>query len=218
MEKGKKLLKIKSTGELLPIIFNNPTGWVYLTYFYCHKLKDKEGYLTLKSLIRTHLQDIVRYNGSIGKTPDRTLCRTLQELRDLGLLTFVIPGLYKVNHSSRYVNLCREYGSKGEMLVSKILKKNNIHFEREKRFEGMKHRSYLRLDFYLPEYRIGIEYDGEQHFKEVSIWGGKEGLENTKWRDGIKDEYCRNNNIILLRFNRLSESIIEKKILKTIQI
>ena len=49
-----------------------------------------------------------------------------------------------------------------------------------------------------------IGYDGEQHFMpikfgpysdEVSILN----FENTKRRDKIKDEYCKNNNIKLLR-------------------
>ncbi len=44
-----------------------------------------------------------------------------------------------------------------------------------------------------------IEYDGEQHFEPVSIYGGEEGFKRTREADAIKNEYCRNNNIPLLR-------------------
>jgi very-short-patch-repair endonuclease len=59
----------------------------------------------------------------------------------------------------------------------------------------------LPFDFYLPKYNGLIEYDGEQHFKEVPCWGGKKGLEDRQARDAIKTEFCRVNNIPLLRIN-----------------
>lgn len=39
------------------------------------------------------------------------------------------------------------------------------------------------LDVYIPESRIGIEYQGEQHYKAVEIWGGKKALEKNQERD-----------------------------------
>lgn len=44
-----------------------------------------------------------------------------------------------------------------------------------------------------------IEFDGVQHFKPIEIFGGDKALEYTKLRDNIKNEYCKNNNIKLLR-------------------
>lgn len=44
----------------------------------------------------------------------------------------------------------------------------NVSFEKEKTFidcVNPKTNFLLRFDFYLPDYNIIIEYDGEQHFK-----------------------------------------------------
>lgn len=44
-----------------------------------------------------------------------------------------------------------------------------------------------------------IEYDGEQHFKEVKIF--KNDLESYKIKDEIKNQFCASNNIKLLRIS-----------------
>jgi hypothetical protein len=56
---------------------------------------------------------------------------------------------------------------------------------------------------------ICIEYDGEEHFRYVEIWGGEEEFENIKIRDQIKNEYCKNNNIRLIRI-KYNDSIDNK--------
>ena len=53
----------------------------------------------------------------------------------------------------------------------------------------------------------GIEFDGEQHFTER--WHGEKKLKDTQQRDEIKNNYCKNNNINLLRI-RFDENIIDK--------
>ena len=42
-----------------------------------------------------------------------------------------------------------------------------------------------------------IEYDGIHHYK--SIYGNEEDLNKRKKYDKYKDEYCKNNNIEILR-------------------
>ena len=44
-----------------------------------------------------------------------------------------------------------------------------------------------------------IEYDGKQHFSQYDFFGGEEGFETIKKHDNIKNEFCKNNNIKLLR-------------------
>ena len=57
----------------------------------------------------------------------------------------------------------------------------------------------LPFDFYLPEYNICIEYDGEHHFRPIEMWGGYEKFIINQENDEIKNEYCKNHNITLLR-------------------
>jgi len=102
---------------------------------------------------------------------------------------------------------CRE--SKGESKISQILEKNNIKYLREKKFKNCKDKQQLPFDFYLPNYNFCIEFDGKQHFESVKYWGGEEGLKYTQSHDKIKNQYCHDNNINLLRI-KYDENIEEK--------
>lgn len=91
--------------------------------------------------------------------------------------------------------------SKGEKLVDEILANNNIAFERQFEFDDCigittKFCKKLPFDFYIPKYNTCIEYDGRQHFEPVY---GQENLELQKVRDRLKDEYCKENGIKLIR-------------------
>ena len=59
----------------------------------------------------------------------------------------------------------------------------------------------LRFDFCAERKdgeKILIEVDGMQHFYE-STWTTKEMLAETQKRDKIKDNYCREHGLILIR-------------------
>ena len=78
-----------------------------------------------------------------------------------------------------------------------ILKNNKIDyiFQYPVKIEGHN----LFFDFYIKDYNCFIEYDGEQHFKAVDYFGGKEKFEKQVQYDGLKNKYCKNNNYILIR-------------------
>ena len=89
--------------------------------------------------------------------------------------------------------------SKGEKYIRKWLNGQHINNVEQKRFEDCRDKLPLPFDFYLPEYNLIIEYDGRQHFEQVELWGGEHGLEERQRHDAIKNQYCKNNNINLLR-------------------
>lgn len=93
--------------------------------------------------------------------------------------------------------VCRE--SHGERQIRLWLEKHDIAYERQKKFEDCKNIRPLHFDFYLPKENILIEYDGEQHFRSVDLFGGEDGLKKRLQYDSIKNNYCKNNNIPLLR-------------------
>ncbi len=92
---------------------------------------------------------------------------------------------------------CKE--SKGEKEIRNYLLENNIIFETQKTFNDCKFKNKLKFDFYLPNYNLCIEYDGEQHFMLKEFWGGQKEFEKIQKRDKIKTQYCIDNNINLLR-------------------
>lgn len=113
------------------------------------------------------------------------------------------------NNNQRRCDKCANVQSKGELKIEGILLKNDIEFISEYRFENCKYKRKLPFDFYLPKYNLVIEYDGELHFKETALFD----LKAQQKRDNIKNEFCKENNINLLRikysdFDNLENIII----------
>lgn len=92
---------------------------------------------------------------------------------------------------------CNE--SKGERQVRLWLEEHNISYEKQYKFEDCCDNKPLPFDFYLPTYNKAIEYDGKQHFEPIEFFGGQKAFEYLIKHDAIKNEYCKNNNIPLLR-------------------
>lgn len=97
--------------------------------------------------------------------------------------------------------------SKGELEVKIILEKYNVSFIQQKTFDDLKAERKLRFDFYLPDFNLCIEYDGKQHFEVKEHWGGIEEFKRIQMRDSLKNDYCRNNNINLLRIHYKTKDI-----------
>jgi len=96
-----------------------------------------------------------------------------------------------------------------EKQIKKFFISKNITFNYQKIFKDCRDIRYLPFDFYLPEYNLCVEYDGEQHFKSIKYWGDEDGLKKRQKHDQIKTQYCNDNNIELLRI-RYDEKIEEK--------
>ena len=106
--------------------------------------------------------------------------------------------------------------SKGEKRITEILDKYDVEYITQKSFDDCKFKNKLPFDFYLPSYNILIEYDGKQHYEIVEHFGGLDGFILTKIRDTIKDIYCKDNDIKLIRipywdFDNI-ENIINKEL------
>jgi len=90
--------------------------------------------------------------------------------------------------------------SKGERKISKFLDQKNIEYVRQKKFDdciGLRYK--LPFDFYLPKYRVAIEFDGKQHYEPMEYFGGLESYNRLKVNDKIKNDYCEDNFIELIR-------------------
>lgn len=120
----------------------------------------------------------------------------------------------------------RCFESEGEKEINKFLKTNNIKFKSQHRFVNCKSilqkGNQLPFDFYLQKYSIAIEYDGQQHYRPTQIRGvnierANEIFERTKINDQIKTDYCKSNDIKLLRIPYTEFKKIEK-ILKDVLI
>lgn len=96
------------------------------------------------------------------------------------------------------------YSSNGEIKIQQFLQLYNIHFIKEYKFEDCKNIHCLPFDFYLPQYNMCIEYDGEQHYRPINFGGCSDdkaiqSFQSTYINDNIKNQYCEQHNINLLR-------------------
>lgn len=68
-----------------------------------------------------------------------------------------------------------------------------------------------RIDVFIPELKAGIEYQGEQHYKPIRLFGGKKGLKKTQERDQQKFTLCVENGVKLfyIKYDDNIESKLE---------
>ena len=107
--------------------------------------------------------------------------------------------------------------SSGEQEISRILSKYSIEYIFNYRFkdESVKTKPF---DFKIYNKNICIEYDGQQHF-HMQFDKTLLELMNQHYSDNIKTQFCKNNNIQLIRipyweFNNIEQILIEKLNLK----
>ena len=84
-----------------------------------------------------------------------------------------------------------------EEIVENFFIENGIHYEWQKSFKWLKNKQKLLFDFYLPEYNLAIECQGEQHFAPKKDWGGEEKFKKIQKNDLIKKDLSNKNNIHL---------------------
>lgn len=88
--------------------------------------------------------------------------------------------------------------------VIKTLEDWDYTVTRQKKFEDCTYISELRFDGYIEGFNTCIEYDGQGHYKPIQ-WGNmskeeaEKELEKNKARDKIKDDYCKEKGIKLIR-------------------
>lgn len=101
------------------------------------------------------------------------------------------------------VNSCGkcDLHSNGEYAIQQILLNNNVKFENQKKFDSCVNIHQLRFDFYLPDFNCCIEYDGTSHYKSnpYGSWNTEESVKQTQERDEIKNQWCKDNSIALIR-------------------
>lgn len=105
-------------------------------------------------------------------------------------------------------NSCGCLNSVGEYKIANLLQENNIMFITQYRFKDFTadiNNIPYRFDFGIIENNklsYLIEFDGEQHYYSSSSnnsWNSQENFEKTLERDYKKNNYCKQNNIPLIR-------------------
>ena len=125
--------------------------------------------------------------------------------------------LYNVSLNKTWCPKCNE--SKGEKRIRKWLKDRNIFYETQKTYNDLVgiNNGLLSYDFYLPNYNLLIEYQGQFHDGNNGCQKDKD-LKRQQEHDRRKRQYAKDNNIKLLEiwyhdFNNIEE-ILERRLVK----
>lgn len=100
--------------------------------------------------------------------------------------------------------------SKGEQEIQKFLKEQNISFISQYAVSidpSINPSGKAYVDFYLPQYNMFIEYNGQQHYIPIKHFGGDLQFEQQQERDNYIKNYCESNNIKLLEIRYDVENI-----------
>lgn len=111
-----------------------------------------------------------------------------------------------IQHSHTGCPYCAFAGgpSSGELKIKHLLEKvfqmqEHINYEYGYVIPDLKDKNNLHFDFWLPQYNIAIEYDGRQHFNSINYFGGVEAFKTRYKHDLMKNKYCKDKNITLIR-------------------
>lgn len=133
---------------------------------------------------------------------------------ECGELFSTILDTFKRENGKKKCDSCVNRQSALSSIVENFLKDNNIFYRKEYRIDDCRNINPLPFDYavlnHKSELRGLIEVDGQQHFKPVPIFGGEEKFLEQQKRDKIKNDYCKENKINLLRIPYFEVKNIEK--------
>lgn len=100
--------------------------------------------------------------------------------------------------------------SYGEKKIKHYLIRNNLNFKQQFQFIDCINKKPLLFDFYISDKNILIEFDGKQHFEPTEYFGGIDGFNYRKKNDMIKNNYCIENKIELIRISYEDINVVDK--------
>lgn len=108
---------------------------------------------------------------------------------------------FRKNEESILNDLLNKYDLEGENEIKEFLIKFKINFEYKTFLDN------IAFDFYIPSIRIAIEFDGLYHFEPVDSLGGLKTYQKMQVIDKIKNDYCEENyiNLIRIRYDKIED-------------
>lgn len=95
---------------------------------------------------------------------------------------------------------CAKKNLVNETKLYELIKRSFSNLEIIRGYRNYKILGRQEIDIYIPNYKIGIEYQGCQHFHPVCVFGGKKQFKKQEENDLKKIKICKNNGIKLFHF------------------
>jgi very-short-patch-repair endonuclease len=108
---------------------------------------------------------------------------------------------FRKNEESILNDTLSKYDLEGEKEIISFLEKFKMKFEYKKSLNN------IIFDFYIPSNRTLIEFDGLYHFEPVDTLGGLKTYNRMKVNDKIKNDYCEENymNLIRIKYDQIDD-------------
>ena len=102
----------------------------------------------------------------------------------------------------------------GEQQVMAYLNQCGAYYMYGYLIPDLKDKQSLHFDFWLPDLNTAIEYDGKQHYEPIDLFGGEDGFKLRKKHDQMKDYYCKEHSIKLIRipYNQKVDEILDSEL------
>lgn len=175
---------------------------------YCEsrsKLKPHNVFLEdVKKLYGEDYEILDRYKDSYTKIKVRHSC---------GFIYFTTPHNLL---NGKQCPQCKRKISKGEKAITKFLELRKINFRTQYPIEVQEH--HFSFDFFLPDYNLFIEFQGQQHYEPISYFGGEEKFKKQQVNDDIKRLWCKTHNFSLLEIKYTDINNIETILLNTLKL
>ena len=197
---GKQHLK-----EIIPFIHNNLISFQnqwnrrFLQVFVNPDLNPKKDYLFYKQFYNSEEQfnyyNKIEYGKFIPTNFERPLPTLVERAVFEQCKKFTIDAEDSYRESIGMPKIGEFWRSETELYYSikEAFKGIEVKQHASPRWLGRQH-----LDVYLPEYNIGLEYQGVQHYHPVDFFGGEEAFKNGQERDARKKMLCEDNDCVLL--------------------
>ncbi len=155
---------------------------------------------------RTNQDDFIKRANALHKRKyDYSKVQYISSLKPVTITCPLHGDFIQTPHKHLQGHGCPICGSKNNITEIRFFEElkaafnNNVEYQ--KSFPFLKYGSGVqKIDFYLPEYNVGIELNGRQHYVPIDVWGGEAGFELTRKRDLIKYNKCKENGIKLFYF------------------
>lgn len=148
---------------------------------------------------------------------DYSIC-DFKKTRDKIKIICPVHGIFNQNANSHLLGAgcptCNS--SKGELIIMRLLDEYDIKYIKEYRFNDCKSIYRLPFDFFLPDKNTCIEYDGIQHFKPIDFFGGYDSMIKLQNHDEIKNKYCIEHGIRMIRIKYTQNDEKIKKIISNL--
>lgn len=103
--------------------------------------------------------------------------------------------------------VCSKSTSSNELIIENLLIKRKVSYIKQYTFNDClsNNKNKLKFDFGIIDNENNlvclIETDGLQHMKPIELWGGSSSFGGIVYNDAIKNSYCEDNSIKLLRIH-----------------